>query len=131
MCGGLWASVIYSVSLLEYRSLSADRHWRISREYRGLSRRNAMDSTRYSSVVSPCPTQGPLFSHGECAPKFFNWVVASTVWWILFTLYVTTFQDNYLSLGKNKMKVRYTDHVLEFWLCGILFYWFHLITNHV
>ena len=75
MCGSLWASVIYSVSLLEYRSLSAGRYWRISRECGGLSRRNAMDSTRDSSVVSPCPTQGPLFSHGQCAPKFFDWAI--------------------------------------------------------
>ena len=62
MCGGLWVSVIYSVSLLEYGLLSAGRHWIIYREYGGISRRNAMDSTRDSSVVE------------QCAPKFFNWV---------------------------------------------------------
>ena len=63
MCGGLWASVPYIVSLFEYGSLSAGRHWRISRECGGLSRRKAMDSTRDWSVVSPCP------SHGTVQPR--------------------------------------------------------------
>ena len=49
----------YCVSLAEHGSLSAGRHWRFSREYAGISRRNAMYTIGYSSVVSPFPTVMP------------------------------------------------------------------------
>ena len=71
MCGGLWASVIYSISLLEYRSLSAGRHWRISREYGGLSRRIAMDST-VAEQWRTVPHSGPTVQPRIVCAEFFK-----------------------------------------------------------
>ena len=50
----------YSVSLAEHGSLSVGCHWRLSRVYGGISRRNDMDSTEDMSSVSPCATILPL-----------------------------------------------------------------------
>ena len=43
-----------SVSLAEHGSILAFRHWRLYRVYGCTPWRNTMDSTRDSSVVSPC-----------------------------------------------------------------------------
>ena len=63
----------------EHRSLSAGRHWRLSRVYGGIARRNCMDSTGDSSVVSPCPTVLPRI----VSRKFFCGVIAFSMY-ILF-----------------------------------------------
>ena len=42
-----------SISVAKHGLLSAGRNWRLSRVSGGISRRNGMDSTVDSSVVSP------------------------------------------------------------------------------